>query len=72
MQKLTIDRFEGDIAVLELEDGELIDVARDQLPEEAMEGDILLFDGKDYTVAVDETAERRKQIEKLMDQLWED
>ncbi|MGJ9460275.1 DUF3006 domain-containing protein [Oceanobacillus sp. CF4.6] len=43
MAKYTIDRFEGNIAVLLLRanESEQIDVPRDQLPASAKEGDIL-------------------------------
>lgn len=39
--RFIIDRFEGDYAVVELENQETIDIPRKILPEEAKEGDIV-------------------------------
>ncbi len=42
--KLTIDRFEGEMAVLKTDDGQSIIWPKDKLPAEAHEGMILNFD----------------------------
>ncbi len=55
----TIDRFEGEWAVLILENGQELTVNRDQLPAAAEEGDWLyveLQDGQLYTVIYDESS----------------
>lgn len=65
--KFTIDRFEGDFAVVELEDGKFIDVPKITLPKEARESDII-------SVSVDHAAteKRRKEIRKLEKNLFTD
>lgn len=56
-----IDRFEGDLAVLETDSGMKV-LPRDQLPNEACEGDILEFVGSRYIIDEAATAERRRRI----------
>ena len=69
--KIIIDRFEGEIAICETEEKEMININRANLPDGAAEGDIILFEND--TIVIDNNAkeERRRQIEKLMDDLWE-
>lgn len=69
--KLIVDRFEGDFVVCEKEDGTMVDLERDTLPEEVKEGDILLVEGGNITVDEEATLERKERIKKLMDDLWE-
>ncbi|MGI6706584.1 MAG: DUF3006 domain-containing protein [Clostridia bacterium] len=71
--QLIIDRFEGDYAVCEKENREMIDIERTKLPPNAKEGDVLIL-AEDGSIAIDrgETARRREMIEQLMDELWED
>lgn len=59
MVTYTIDRFEGAVAVLEGEDGALIQVARVLLPPEAAESDVVRFEGGVYTLDSSETEARR-------------
>lgn len=72
MEKLIVDRIEGRFAVCELADKTITDIKLDILPGEVAEGDVLTFDGKDYTIDTDETNNRRKRIEKMMDDLFVD
>lgn len=71
MEKGFIDRFEGELAVVEF-DGGTRDFPRDALPEGAAVGDcvVLRSDGK---LALDPkgTAARKREIEALMDELFE-
>lgn len=69
--RLIVDRFEGNFAVCEKEDGTMIDIKRDTLPEGVKEGDILIVEGDTITVDEEATLERKERIEKLMDDLWE-
>lgn len=39
--KVIIDRFEGEIAVIELENGEMVDIPKKILPDKAKEGSII-------------------------------
>ncbi|GAW92763.1 DUF3006 domain-containing protein [Calderihabitans maritimus] len=64
---LVIDRFEGDMAVIEY-NGKTFDLPRSLLPEEAKEGDVLKMS---IEIDKEETEKRRKKIEKLMDELFE-
>ncbi len=68
-----LDRFEdNDLAVLETDDGTLLDVPRTQVPPEAKEGDVLLalteneLDGKvRFAVDFDATEQRRREVSDL-------
>ena len=66
--KVTLDRFEGDYAVLLVRDEETIaiDLPACLLPEGCEEGDIL-----DITITrdVEETAETKERVSKLIDKL---
>lgn len=72
MQKLIIDRFVGDYAVCEKEDGTMIDIERYLIPINAVEGSCLIINN-DNTISIDEeTCKLRKEnIKKLMDDLFE-
>lgn len=73
MRKGVIDRFEGDIAVIEwLDNQEKLDLPCTKLPKGAEVGDVLLFDGATWKVDKEETERRGKEIKKLMEELWED
>ena len=63
-----IDRFEGDMAVIEYQDG-TFDLPRSLLSPEAQEGDVLRIV---ITVDEEETAEQETKIEHLMDDVFED
>ncbi len=54
---IVVDRFESDIALLEI-DGKMLEVCRSLLPKEAIEGSILTFDGEKYVL--DETASTKR------------
>jgi hypothetical protein len=69
---IIIDRFENDLAVLETDDRETIDVPRSHLPPEAKEGDALLELPEDewqgevrYAVDHELTDQRRQEAEAL-------
>lgn len=71
MAYIVVDRFEGDIAVLELEDGSFIKMAIADLPNGAKEGSVLGFD-ENGNMAVDRDEEKRRRSEnkKLQDKLF--
>ena len=70
--KVVIDRFEGFYAVCEKEDKTMIDIKISNLPSESKEGDVLIIDTNDMiTIDIKETKKRRKEIEKLTENLWE-
>lgn len=67
MKQAIIDRFEGGYAVIE-HDGNTFDFPRALLPEEAKEGDVLVF-----SVSIDATGteDRKDTIRKLEDDLFQ-
>ena len=68
--KYIIDRFEGEFAVLEKEDGGIIDVPKSEI-EGAKEGDVVLFENGLYTIDIEETEKRKALIEEKMKKLFE-
>lgn len=68
--KVTIDRFEGEYAVCEKEDGNMINIAKSKLPSASREGDVLIMEGNDIRIDAKDTRSREKRIRKLMDDLW--
>lgn len=64
--KVIIDRFEGDYAVVELNNKEMADLPKTLLPEGSKEGDIL-----NITIDQNETTKRIERIKKLTQDLWE-
>ncbi|MFJ8264780.1 DUF3006 domain-containing protein [Peribacillus asahii] len=71
MKRGIIDRFEGNIAVIEF-DEEMKDILKDKLPKGANVGDVLVFDGDQIAIDKQKTDKLKKEIEDLMDELFED
>jgi len=69
--KVIIDRFEGDYAVCEKPDRTMVNIQKDRLPADVSEGDVLIIEGENIEIDAGETVERKKRINKLMDELWE-
>lgn len=69
--KGVIDRFEGDYAILELEDRNMIEVRRGAIPQHAKEGDVLVQVNGQYIIDSKETERRKAEIEALSQKLWE-
>jgi len=65
--RVIIDRFEGDYAVVELEDRSTVNLPRSLVPPGAKEGDVLLIE-----IDRSATEERRKRIQRLMEELWQE
>lgn len=62
---IIIDRFEGDFAVAETEQG-MINILTSELPEDAKEGDVIYYENGVYLIDRKETENRRKlMVEKL-------
>lgn len=64
--RVTIDRFEGEYAVVEIEKGVFVNVPKILFPD-AHEGDVIRIE-----IDTDETMKRRERIESLMGELFED
>lgn len=65
----SIDRFEGDIAVLVDEDENVLNVRCDQLPSGAESGAMLRVVEGCYVLDKEATLERRKRVLRLQDKL---
>lgn len=68
--KLVIDRFEGDFAVCEMDNKNIINIERSKLPCEVKEGDVIVKIAGSYRIDKIETDKRKERINKLMDDLW--
>lgn len=69
--KGVIDRFEEDVAVIEV-NGRTQDFKKSLFPENAEPGDSGEIKGEQVIILKDETEKRRREIETLMNELWED
>ena len=67
-----IDRFEGEIAVVEIEGTEMKDFPKSALPRDAEIGDVLIINGDEITISNENTKRLRKDITDLMVELFED
>jgi len=65
--RIIVDRFEGNIAVVELENGQMIDCPKALLPANAKEGSII-------NITVDENATNAKleEVTERMNKLFKD
>jgi len=63
--RVTIDRFEGNFAVVELDNKETVNMPKVLVPKGAKEGDII-----DITINEAITRERRQKMESKMKDLW--
>lgn len=70
MERYIVDRFEGDFAVLESEEGGTVDILKSLLPD-ANEGDVILFENELYRVDKEETLKRQELIAEKMRKLFE-
>ena len=66
-----IDRFEGDFAIVELEERNIIEIPREDLPQSAKEGDVLVQTNGKFIIDSGETERRKAEIEALSQKLWE-
>lgn len=48
-----------------------MDVPKSKLPSTAKRGDVLIIEGDTYTIDKDETDKRRREIQDLMNKLFE-
>lgn len=68
--KVIIDRFEGNYAVCEKDNREMLDIDRNKLPAGAKEGDVLIIAGDSIKIDKEETEKRKKEIDELTKDLW--
>ena len=65
--RIIIDRIEGDFAIVELPNGQMIDCPRAMLPDNAKEGSIL-----NITVDEEATNEKLQKVTERMNRLFRD
>ncbi|WMJ24344.1 DUF3006 domain-containing protein [Paludicola sp. MB14-C6] len=65
--QVIIDRFEGNFAIVELDNKTTVDMPKCLLPDDALEGDVIIIE-----IDKGETAKRLANIKKLEQLLWED
>ena len=70
--QLIVDRFEGNYALCEKEDGTIMNVEKDRLPKGAKEGDVLILEGESIFIDNNATLERKKYIEELIEDIWDE
>lgn len=68
--KFIIDRFEGNFAVCEDEEGNMHNIARSLIVGKPHEGDIIEKQGNTYNINPEETEKRKKEVEELMKDMW--
>lgn len=71
MKLFTVDRIEGDIAVLECENGDCVNIELKNLPKNIKEGDVLNFENGSCFLDESETKARSEKIKKMMESLFE-
>lgn len=69
MEKLTVDRIVGDIAVLEKEDKSHIEVSLSEIGLDIKEGSVLIFDGDRYSADKAGEDERRRKLFLMQERL---
>lgn len=69
--KLSVDRFEGDIAICEnLQTGEMIDVEKSLLPLNTKEGSILKYENGNYVLDFETTTQKQENIKNMVNNLF--
>lgn len=68
--KAIIDRLEGNLAILEYEDGSIQEIDINRLPKGSREGDCLLIESGVISIDSEETEKRYNKIKKLMNDLY--
>ena len=68
--EFVIDRFEGEFAVLENEDGGFQNIKKSLLPQNAKESDCVIFKDGKYTISKEKTESLKQEIDDLMEDLF--
>ena len=72
MKRFIVDRIEGDRAVLECENGDMVSMELTSLPQNLREGDVIRFSADSCFLNEEETERRRQKIRKLMGKVFEE
>jgi hypothetical protein len=68
MERGVIDRFEGEVAIIEI-NGKTMEFPRESLPNDFKVGDAIIIENGVVRLDRSETANRKKEIQQLMDEL---
>lgn len=71
MEKYILDRVEENYAILESENGKMIEINIDNIDGNSREGDILIKEGDKFIVSELLTKERKDKIKDMMNDIWE-
>ncbi len=69
--KVIIDKIEEEYAVCEKKSKKMMNIKKEYIPFEAKEGDVLKIDFGHITVLASETKNLKKEIDSMLDNLWE-
>lgn len=72
MKKGIVDRFEGEYAVIEFDEGKTEDISRDLISANVAPGDVVELHDGIWKTSTSETEKRRKIIQELESELFED
>ncbi len=67
---LIVDRFEGNYAICENEEGNMVNILLKNLPGEVKEGDCIEQVGGSYKINKEYTKRLRDEIEELTKDMW--
>ena len=68
--EFVIDRFEGEFAVLEDENGSFQNIKKSLFPQNAKESDCVIFKDGKYTISKEKTESLKQEIDDLMEDLF--
>jgi hydrogenase maturation factor len=71
MERGVIDRFEEEVAIIEINGGMTREVSIASLPDDAKIGDAIIIEDGEIRLDSSETDKRKKEIQHLMDELFE-
>ena len=66
-----IDRIEGDFAVVESNDGTMVNIPKNKIIGDFKEGDILVQNLEFFKVDSELTKKRKEEIEHMMKSMWQ-
>jgi len=69
MESAIIDRWEANIAVLELNSGAMLKVSKSLLPALAREGDVIIYQEGKWLIDQAATLRRRQEIDRLRQEI---
>lgn len=69
---IVLDRFEGDFAVIEDEDGKIKNIPKALIDKEVTEGSVIFKKGDKYYLDKKNSAAEREKIAELQNSLFED